>query len=538
MKQNVTYKVINLILIVVVFFSLKHTAFGQLSSERKAYATCNEFIKKSVQSKSYKIKNLNRLILNDTSQVFVLSLNPIGFVIISKSSIDNPILGFSFENDFSFNEDQLQIVSSILENTIQSKQKISPRNITSDKVDPLIKSLFGQVNCYDNDDNLINVSNLYTPNNYAPGCVAISLSTLLHYYQWPLVGMGNHTYNDNKGASTGVYTADFSLTEYNWDDILNRYRYKNSTIAQRQALGELVYQTAVALDMNFEYNGATSNISKIPNTGKKYFRFIAKRVPATSLLFWKAVDSNLVHKMPVIFSISASNGAGHSIVCDGFKFDNGTEYHHVNMGWWGTSNGWYSIKNGFNVGGYNKIEHGLINFIPVPMILEPQVSVDSQDLEIHWVVSNTITPNAFELQFKTDTSNWVKISDTLTSSSFKIEIDDAVKEYSFRVRAKIEGKWYSDSWSNISVYKKNTTAVLSDDLDAINIYPNPCNDIVNINLEHKYQVSLFSMDGNRLYDKNLSGNSIISMKEYDNGIYILKIQKGSKIIIKKLVKMN
>jgi len=530
MKINSTY-----IFIIVVFFSLNTTIFGQIS-ERTARVLSEQFLQ-SANSK-YFIDNYKKLKIEDYSDVFVFQLEPVGFIIVSSKEIDNPILGFSLENNFSFDKNNIEIVSSFLDQNQDRNQKVFDRIPDSEPVGPLLKSLFGQVNCYDNDDKLINVSNLYTPNNYAPGCVAISLATLLHYYQWPLIGVGEHTYNDNLGSSRGVYTANFDETEYDWDNVLDRYNYKNSTEAQRSALGELVFHAAIALDMNFEYNGATSNISRIPNVGEKYFRFNTKRVPATSFVFWKVVDSNLVHKMPVIFSISASNGAGHSIVCDGFKFKNGDEYHHVNMGWWGTSNGWYRIKNGFSVGGYNKIDHGLINFIPIPMMNKPIVSSDSSELEINWVVSNVLIPEAFELQFKTDTSNWTKIADTITTNDFVFTVDPSVKEYSFRVKSEIDGKWYPDNWSNVVIYKKKSTSTVEGFEKPLMLYPNPCKDILNIELECESRVTFISLNGKVFYEDIHTGNTIISTENIEKGIYIVRVQNGTKSYVTKLVKID
>jgi hypothetical protein len=288
--------------------------------------------------------------------------------------------------------------------------------------------------------------------------------------------------------------------------------------------------------MDFEYNGSTSNVSRIPATGKNYFRFIAKRVSATSPVFWKAVDSNLIHNIPVIFSISASNGAGHSIVCDGFKIENNQEYHHLNMGWWGSSNGWYKIKDNFNVGGYNKIDHGLINFLPVPMIFDPEVLDDSTRLLISWLVSEKIFPNAFEIQIKMDDSNWKSISDTLNTTSFSLKLDENIKEYSFRIRSKIDGKWYDDSWSNIVTYRQKSTATYDIYDRNITIWPNPFKENLNIDVKNQFSVDIYSINGDLIYQNSSKNKISIPSNHWKDGIYIVKIIREKQVKYLKIVK--
>jgi len=511
---------------------------AQFVSGQEASIIAQEFVKAKDILYTIKPGNAHKLVSGGITLGYIYNLNPRGFVLVSTKT--SAILGFSLDNDFDYSKYNTEIISALLGTNAGQNEGdfIGKTNPEVQTVGPLIKSLFGQVNCYDDNDKLINVSNLFTPNNYAPGCVAISLTTMLHHYQWPIVGMGSHTYQDKYGSSRGTYSVDFEKDTIEWSSILNKYRYQQTTQKQREALGHLVYNSAVALDMDFEYNGSTSNINRIPNTGKKYFRFISREVPASSFIFWKVVDSNLVHKMPVIFSISASNGAGHSIVCDGFKIENGVEYHHVNMGWWGNSNGWYNIKSGFNVGGYNKINHAIIDFLPVPMMNEPVVFDDSSRLEINWSTSDKLFHDAFELQLKTDTSNWTKISDTLTSKSYIIDIDQKVKEYSFRVRSKINSKWYTDSWSNTTKYKKTSTSVTEGVLMKFKVYPNPCKDRLHIELRNKSRISLLSLNGEVFYDGIHTGNTVISTGNIKKGFYILKIQNALQTYSVKLVKID
>jgi hypothetical protein len=52
------------------------------------------------------------------------------------------------------------------------------------------------------------------------------------------------------------------------------------------------------------------------------------------------VNANLDARLPVGVALN-----GHEVVCDGYGYDLSTLYHHLNMGWGGTGNAWYTFPN-------------------------------------------------------------------------------------------------------------------------------------------------------------------------------------------------
>ncbi|HHB80089.1 MAG TPA: hypothetical protein ENK85_12735, partial [Saprospiraceae bacterium] len=514
LKKKSTY--FGLFIWLMAMVSMPFKCHSQSNEYNKAFAQANLFIKSNTRL-FYSLATQQPTEIAQSNQVVALlyPLFPKGFIIISPSD-EKTIMGYSFENNFNTSDEyQLDIMAGMLrqinEGVKNKNLQAHPREIQEINIPPLVHSLFGQVNCVDDNDVSVLVTNLYTPNHYAPGCVAISAATLLHYYQWPTRGMGQHVYSDAYGASKGTYSANFGDTEYDWANIKERYKYKATTETEREAIGTLVYQNCVALDMDFEYNGSTSNVNRIPNTGKDYFRFNGKYASATSPIFWKVVDTNIVHQMPVIFAISASNGAGHSIVCDGLNIDStGQETHHLNMGWWGTSNGWYKIKDGFSVAGYNKIDGGVINFLPTPMSLPPALSADHTQLTFNWQVSQTILPDAYELQIRKDAGDWETIADTITQTAYTMDIDTTVQMYYARVRSKINNKWASESWSNTVVFNMEVLPVLETSKSNIHIFPNPFSEKLKIDLHQPADIKVYNQNGQTMLQQALTGKNELS----------------------------
>ncbi len=319
--------------------------------------------------------------------------------------------------------------------------------IFQDSIGPLLKSEYGQVNCKDENGHYIYVTNYYTPNHYAVGCVALTLTTVMRYFNWPINGRSSHSYTDNRGNSTGTYTADFEHTTYEWPKIQDKYYGVPSTEDSRRALGKVAFHAAISVDMDFESTGSTSNINRIPLAVSKYFRYdIPVYRTSNSSDFWSLVDSSLVALSPVQFAVYTSSGAGHAVVCDGVKFTNdpNTQLYHLNMGWWGQSNGWYTIQSEFNAGGYSIISAAVMGLLPIPQLQDLVYDYENNQIIVNWLYSSKVPNARFELQIKqNDNGQWQTVASDLTATTYKFPAD---KNSTYYVRVK---ESHNNNWSEV-----------------------------------------------------------------------------------------
>ncbi len=460
-------------------------SFSQITEkniDRKTSAIAELFLKQNASKKNYSILKIEKQELINHAWVYLVRLKPTGFIIISPASV-SPILAYSFKNDYSILPEEQHVLDILLHGIFMQKSVSGQLKMeeTGKSVGPFIHALWGQVNCYDNNNNLVNVTNYYTPHHYAAGCVAISLSLVLHFYRWPVNGTGSYQYTDNYGSSTGTYSANFENTYYQWDNMLDRYKNRSSTILQREAAGKLAYDAAVALKTDFEHNGSTSNVNRIPSAGEKFFRYSGMERAPSSKVFWSMLDTNMVYGIPVIFAVKSSSGAGHAIVCDGLNIDEaGDYYYHLNMGWWGSSNGWYRIRGNWNAGGYTSVTDGIFYLLPLPQLLTPNVKDGQKQVTVAWRFPEKANAQAFELQQKIGDGSWVTMSNTIKDTTFVTDVKDNEKQY-FRVRAKVAGRWPYDKWSNTKMVTLDATGISDNNTkDGFVLYPNPASDIINI----------------------------------------------------------
>ena len=84
----------------------------------------------------------------------------------------------------------------------------------------------------------------------------------------------------------------------------------------------------------------------------------------------------------------------------------------------------------------------------------------------------------------------------------------------------------SDMQTGLYVFEVNYENPLSNKKILLNknkIYPNPCDDIINLKLANVSKIDLFDIKGSKVYTVSDVLNLHIQTNIFDNGIYILKI---------------
>ena len=539
----------NIFLFLLILSGVHFNLSAQNIGRKRAEIIAQQFIT-AQKGNDYTV--VNRQVLfnhNDApASIYLFSLKPQGFVVVSSVNEQSPVLAYSFESNFALDDSfkkeiGFSLLKEIAYNDINLFEKADYRggNQTATLYGPYVHTMWGQVNCHDAEGHLINVTNLFTPNHYAAGCVAVSQATILHHYTWPPKGVGTYSYTDNSGSSRGTYTVDYDTTQYAWPLALERYRAKYSTTEQREAAGEVVYHCAVALQMDFESNGSTSNVNRIPGALAQHFRFTALYRSRSSSSFWSLLDSNMVYKKPVVLAVENNSGGGHSVVCDGLKIDDDGTYYHLNMGWWGASNGWYKIRGSFNAGSYTSIVGGAMNIIPEPMIEEPEIWSDSIEFDLKWSYPEKAEAQAFQVQKSVNSGSWVTISDASTDTSIQMVVDPE-KEYKFRVRAKTNGKWYQNSWSTEVPLKRKYVGIADNPLRQLKVFPNPFNNELtlsfNADIEKDTRITVFDLTGKQIENRVVTSEKQIRFNtdNWNKGLYFICVTDSNHSFTVKTIK--
>lgn len=132
----------------------------------------------------------------------------------------------------------------------------------------------------------------------------------------------------------------------------------------------------------------------------------------------------------------------------------------------------------------------------------------------------------------------------ITSPSMSVEADIladlkniSIGKHTFYVRAKdSNGQWGMIQKVDFEVI--NNTAVMSlSDNEKLLLYPNPTTDGFRFKgIESKAILSIYSLNGECLLNKQFINNETISVSNLANGIYTLRIQTAEGVIERKLIK--
>lgn len=537
---------------------ISSSVFSQKAGKIEIQEVLINFISQNNKALLNQTYELIPILSEEKTDTLALVFNyPNSFVVISTRKEFTPIKAFSFENRFTSEKNENNITLSellvldykLMKNKIKSFPKVENNSKWNDLLQgntkstkatncgPLLKSLYGQSNCVDQNSQKINVTNIYTPNNWSVGCVALTFATVMQYFEWPVHGKGNYSYSD--GGSGQTISANFEDTYYQWDNMLDEYYNFASTTEQRKTLGEIAFHAAVPIDMYFTSSGSSSNINKIARAGIQHFRYTSHHESASHPYFWQYVEQNILDSLPIQFSIYTTSGAGHAVVCDGIRDDN---YCHLNMGWWGSSNAWYNIEGDFNAGGYSIITGGVFDMLPVPELMEPSIVSDKNTTQINWEYTNKFNKDTFELQVKRDDFDWVTLSDSISENFYTIYIND-YSDYKYRVRAKYRGKWTIESWSEEKQLDKTISSVNRiDNLNNnIKIYPQPAIDelTIEMNLPNtNKQISILTLNGSKIFNTFVEENESklkLNIGNLNKGMYLLKIQTDKALFTKKII---
>jgi hypothetical protein len=242
-------------------------------------------------------------------------------------------------------------------------------NLSDLRVPPLAKSKWGQSNYYDSNDQPRACYNYCTPQlinnrgifvegdveNYPVGCVAIAVAQFIlsqRYPQEPVEPKEFTIYIEGQRANCSLLGGDGPDGAYNWDDMV-LVPDDDTTDQQRRAIGAFCFDAAIAVDTEFGRDGSAASLDSAVKALLETFQYNNAKWAEnegghiTRKHFLSLFNPNLDAGIPVIFGFRNSDYPwyGHAALCDGYGYNLSKLYHHLNMGWEGQLDCWYSLPD-------------------------------------------------------------------------------------------------------------------------------------------------------------------------------------------------
>jgi outer membrane protein assembly factor BamB len=298
---------------------------------------------------------------------YIVDLNPEGFVVVPADDSIEPVIAFSDRGHFVGSLDSSDTLSDLLLRDIPDRlaaakssagsaygKQIADRwaglssgsiglqakgvllDTLSPVVDPMTMDTWSQPAPY---SRVIPYGAPYT------GCVATAMGQIIHFFRYPSSASGTNTVTFF-GTSMPVSFND----SYDYSRMPASLVNPPATDAQIDQVSTLLYDCGIAVGMDYEATGSGATSAAIAPGYTNFMKYFSASWESGRDAAWTSMlEGELSAGFPTQFCIQGQ-GEGHSVVCDGWGLDGGNPVFHLNMGWEGAYNAWYTVP-GFKAGG-------------------------------------------------------------------------------------------------------------------------------------------------------------------------------------------
>ena len=262
------------------------------------------------------------------------------------------------------------------------------------------------------------------------GCPATSAAMVMYYWKWPTAQV----------AAVPSYTEELNLSYYNsvnftypaleattfdWANMKDTYT-GSYTAAQGNAVATLMRYVGQAEKMQYGTESAGGSGILTTNTQQivdMYVRFgydsstcrVVKKSSYSSTNWANLIITEMAEGRPVVYmGVDTSNG-GHAFNVDGYR-DSDSKYH-VNFGWSGDGNNWYSM-NAFTYSGmtFSSDQQAVIGIKPTSDYFGPTITASESALTMEGTVGQATT-STFTVTGSNLTSN---VTLTVSGTGFSV----------------------------------------------------------------------------------------------------------------------
>ncbi len=346
----------------------------------------------------YQIRRVSPLLDNEGRIVlgYIVELDPVGYVAISADTRIRPIIAYSFNRDFRFEETRTNIMLNMFRGDLELRFEALPKTsgdvILSnteewedylsggDGLVPLFSSMtvygpwldtnWGQGYPY----NMRCPIDPETGYRCITGCTATAMAMIHNYWEYPPFV----AFAEDESYYSGYTSPPIFIDAPTASDDSIEYNYAGSEYPSNSEMANLMWASGVSVGSWYSSSGTGANVSADDYIEKWGYGNEAVELSGDHPGFYDYLSTDMIEGRPAQLSIYQSGWTGgHSINCDGYN--NATNRYHLNMGWEGSSNGWYSLPTGMPAG-YSIISSAVMNLLPEPRPDAPDICADAMPI--------------------------------------------------------------------------------------------------------------------------------------------------------------
>ena len=313
--------------------------------------------------------------------VFDNEIGP-GFVIVSGDDAVQQILAYSYDSNFRADNIPSNLLWWLDTMNSQVENLRETGDVASDAgVIPGVATVYYETAKWDQSSPFSDQCPAVMTNGKLQytltGCGPTAIAIVLRSRQYPHAGIGTTPEYVTYLEKLTVAPRELG-EEYQWEEMPLYSPYKKAwTDTQKEQVARLIADIGAAAQVEYGFDGTSISSYDVAPAMKEFFRYdksayLADRDYYTDKDWLPLIKKELLNNGPVIYSGSSNSGC-HMFVLDGYDSN---DYFHVNWGWSGSSDGYYSLS-AMNPGkpeagpgsvahsnGYNRYHDAIINLIP------------------------------------------------------------------------------------------------------------------------------------------------------------------------------
>ena len=478
-----------------------------------------------------------------------------GFVIVSGDDCMPEILGYTEEGDYdesnmpetfrSWMQYRADIIEYAQKNGLNKPRakgaevKTKAGDNTKVDVPELMTTRWNQGSPFNDRCPMMNDRN----ERALTGCVATATSQIVYYWR--------REANDRLVYDTPVYSwgGAYVLPEYQLKKgtpikfDLMADSYGNQPTEFRDAVATLMAAVGMSAQLTYGVDGGTATSGQIYdcidrvfsrqfglNGGKCVYKNDGGYSGNMSEAQWAdLLYSEVVQGRPVLYCGYSNGGGAHAVVCDGYQARTG--FFHINMGWGGGGNGWFSVEDGVQGWGFNDSWQGCVYGIcPKTPLVDAQIVMPSKvyaDITNEFTVKltnkGTLPLSGFQFYANTTGTNPTSMNTPKSADTETVIGVDETSTITLTAKPTSTKTWYffvTDENLNVlakaSVDPETTVA----DLKLVNVYTDASSDTETF-MDEKFEV-IYNDKSNayatiaNVADNAYEGSMRMYFSEYDN----------------------
>ncbi|MFC2079324.1 C10 family peptidase [Candidatus Bipolaricaulota bacterium] len=337
---------------------------------------------------------------------YVVDLAPKGYVIVGPDTRLTPIIAYSLQGTFVWDEGPSNTLLHILRADLSARLKalsdgaisrvseeaaqndwnalqqrtssVSPSTDRVEIIGPLIEATTWAQNSPWSDFVPVDPN---SGERSLTGCVATALAQIVTYWRYPeqiVFTEGSDYVTATRRVSVSAASASITQIEYPTRSFYN----PSDTL-----MAELSHAAGVSVQMDYTSDGSGAFVQDMAyalagglvpmqrrHVAPAVWEYASADVRTyvkyewgepfveSQAAFYLELQDGLEEGEPAVLNIvTTSTAIGHAVICDGY--DAATGRYHLNLGWGGQSDGWYDLPDDIPTG-YNVVESGIFNIRP------------------------------------------------------------------------------------------------------------------------------------------------------------------------------